>query len=292
MDNLNVSSFTSLDPFTLKDRLVLLIPNIVGALVVFIIGYIVYRVLSAPLKAILEKSGIESGLIKIIDGIFKVLISIFTLVMMIGQLGINVAAALAGIGVVGLAIGFASQDVLSNIIAGFFIFLDRPFRVGDYITHESRYGCIEEITIRSTRIKTQDNAYVIIPNRKMISDVIIDHSANGNTRVVVKVNISYSESIVMARMAILKEVSFMKHILKNPAPDVVVDELGDSGVKLLVRVWIDTPSREMDMYFKTTEAVKKALEEARIDISSPNLQIHVDSINNDVIDKLRSLRNR
>ncbi|MDB5204023.1 MAG: MscS Mechanosensitive ion channel [Candidatus Taylorbacteria bacterium] len=292
MDNLNVSSFTSLDPFILKDRLILLIPNIVGALVVFIIGYIVYRVLSAPLKAILEKSGIESGLIKIIDGIFKVLISIFTLVMMIGQLGINVGAALAGIGVVGIAIGFASQDVLSNIIAGFFIFLDRPFRVGDYITHDNRYGCIEEITIRITRIRTQENAYVIIPNRKIINDVVIDHSANGNTRVVVKVNIAYSESIILARAAILKEVTFIKHILKNPAPDVVVQELGESGVTLLVRVWIDTPSREMDMYFKTTEAVKKALEEARIEISSPNLQIHVDSIDNDVIDKLRSLRNR
>jgi small-conductance mechanosensitive channel len=199
---------------------------------------------------------------------------------------------LQGIGVAGIAIGFASQDALSNIIAGFLISLDKPFRVGDYITHEGRYGCIEEITMRSTRIRTQDNTYVVVPNQKIINDVVIDHSANGNTRVVVNVSIAYKESVVLARAAILKEISFMKHILNNPAPDVVVSELSDSGVKLQVRVWIDMASRESSTYFKTTEAVKKALDEAHVEIPFPHLQLRIDDIDDNVIDKLKRLRGR
>jgi len=292
MENLPVSAFSNINPSVLKAQLLSYIPNVVGALFVFICAYFIYRILSTPLKRVLEKSGIENALVNIINSIFKVFVSVFALVMMAGQLGINVAAALAGIGVAGIAIGFASQDALANIIAGFLIFLDKPFRVGDYITHEGRYGCIEEITMRSTRIRTQDNTYVVVPNQKIINDVVIDHSSNGNIRVVVPVNIAYKESIVLARAAILKELSFVKSILKNPAPDVVVDELGDSGVKLLVRVWIEKASIERNTHFKTTEIVKMALDEAGIEIPFPHMQLHIDEISDSVVDKIKGVKGK
>ncbi len=250
------------------------LPDIVSALIILALFYVIYFVISFILKQVLQKWSIDKSLIHIFDTILRVVIFIIALLLAAWQLGINVSAALAGIGVVGIAIGFASQDALSNIIAGFFIFFDKPFRLGDYITYQNHYGVIKQITIRSTRIKTQDNTYVVIPNNKIINDVVVDHSTNGKTRIVVKVSIGYKESIEKARAVILSKLVLIEHVLDNPMPDVVVDELGDSGVKLLVRVWIMNASSERPIYHQAVEAVKAALDEAQIEIPYPQIQVH------------------
>ncbi len=269
--------FTNINPVLIQEKIISFLPNILSAFVVAVSAYIVFKIISFSLIKILKKSKVEKALINIILTITKVVFFIFSVLMIASQLGVNVAAALAGIGVVGIAIGFASQDALSNIIAGFIIFLDKPFRVGDYITYEDKYGKIEEITIRSTRIRTQDNTYVVIPNQKIINEVVVDHTTNGNTRVVVSVNIAYKESIDEAREVIVNAVSKIEGVLDFPKPDVVVDSLGDFAVKLLVRVWVADASIERKIHFISLEIVKKALDEAKIQIPFPHLQLFVEN---------------
>jgi small conductance mechanosensitive channel len=190
-----------------------------------------------------------------------------------GQLGINVTAPLAGLGILGIAVGFAAQDSLSNIIAGFLIFFDKPFRVRDYVTIGDNYGRVELITMRSTRIRTQDNKYVVIPNQKIINEILIDHSTNGDTRLVIPVSITYEASIEAAREAVLSEFAHVEEVLKKPSADVVVDKLAESGVNLLVRFWIANAADERKFHFMATELVKKALDEKGIAIAYPHLQI-------------------
>lgn len=277
----------NLEPAALKARLVGNLSNLFGAILILICFYILYRLISFLLKRILKRTRVEKVLINIIDTILRVILLVFALIMVAKMFGINVSSALAGIGVVGIAVGFAAQDTLSNIIAGFLIFIDKPFRVGDYITYADEYGRIEEITIRSTRIRTQDNTYVVIPNQKIINEVLIDHSSKGDTRVVITVGIAYKESIKEAREAILKKVATINGILKTPASDVVVDQLGESSVKLQVRVWIGDAAIERRIHFATTEAVKEALDEAGIEIAYPHLQLVMDDAKKDAINKIR-----
>jgi small conductance mechanosensitive channel len=209
--------------------------------------------------------------------------------MAASQVGINVAAALAGLGVAGIAIGFAAQDLLSNIIAGFVIFLDKPFEVGDLIRVQEHYGRVANITLRSTRIQTRQNTYVVVPNKRIIDEVVVNHSKHGATRVDVPVGIAYKENIPGARKVLLDAVSRVENVIEHPAPSVVVEELGGSSVNLLVRVWIENAEEERSIFFAVLEASKLALDAANIQIPFPHLQLFWDDIEDRVMQKLASV---
>ena len=246
------------------------IPNVLEAFGVIVAGFIIYKLTARPFRKLLLRGSVDKAFVHIIvDNIYKVIVIIITVVTAVGQLGINIVAALTGIGILGIAIGFAAQDSLSNIVAGFLIFLDKPFRVGDYITLGKYYGRVEVITMRSTRIRTQDNTYVVIPNQKIINDVVVDHTTNGETRINVSVTIPHEASVDTAREAILSAVGTTEGVLETPAPDVVLNKLADMGSELLVRVWIENTSIERRVFFKTTETTKRALHDAGIEIARP-----------------------
>ena len=251
-----------------------LVPDLLAALAVLIGGLIFYKLTVSTLRRVLRRRRVEEWLAQIIAyNVYKSIIVVITIVTALGQLGIDIGASLTGLGILGVAVGFAAQDSFSNIVAGFLISIDKPFRVGDYITIDKHYGRIELITMRSTRIRTQNNTYVVIPNQKIINDIVVDHSTNGETRINIPVSIIYEASVEEARAAILKEVSGIDGVLTNPAPDVVVDKLGESGVDLLVRVWIPNAAKERQVYFRTTELVKQALDGAGIGIAYPHLEL-------------------
>jgi small conductance mechanosensitive channel len=211
--------------------------------------------------------------------------------MAASQLGFNVAAALAGIGVVGLAVGFAAQDSLANMISGFLIFWDKPFQVGDIITVEGQYGKIAQITMRTTRIRTPDNTYVIIPNKNIIDSVLTNHSKHGEVRLNVPIGIAYKEHIPDARRVLLEAVAGLEGVLADPPPDVVVSETAASSVDLMVRVWIADAYQERPVYHRVLEASKLALDAAGIQIPFPHLQLFVDDVEGRVIEKVSHLAN-
>lgn len=250
------------------------LPNIFASFAYILLGALVYKLTSRLLKKILLKGRVNEAFSNLlIDNLYKVIIVMSVFVAILSQFGINIKTAITGVGVIGIAIGFAAQDSLSNIIAGFLIFFDKPFLVGDYITIGDNYGRVELITMRSTRIRTQDNKYIVIPNQKIINEVLVDHSTNGDTRIIIKVSIAYRESVSEARRILLDAVADIEGILKKPEPDVVVSLLGDSGVQLLVRVWIKNARREQEIFFKTSEVIKTALESAGIEIPFPHVHI-------------------
>ena len=162
-------------------------------------------------------------------------------------MGINVGAALAGLGVVGLTIGFAAKDTLSNIMAGFLIFWDKPFHVGDWVSLGGSDGQVAEITMRTTRLRTRNNTWIIIPNEAVINQVLVNHSTDGQTRLEVPVGIAYKEDIGMARRAILGALESVDGVMRDPAPAVVVNSLGDSSIDLLIQVWIPDAEAEKPM---------------------------------------------
>lgn len=248
--------------------------DIVLAFATLIVGYVFYRATAAIFRRLLLRSRIQDAFARLlIDNVYKALVLVLTFIAAAGQLGINVTAPLAGLGIAGLAIGFAAQDSLANIIAGFLIFFDKPFRVRDYVTIGENYGRVELITMRSTRIRTQDNKYVVIPNQKIINEILIDHSTNGDTRLIIPVTITYEASVDAARTAILTELATIEGILTKPAADVVVDKLADSGVLLLARFWIANAADERRFHFIATEAVKRALDQAGVAIAYPHVQV-------------------
>jgi small conductance mechanosensitive channel len=258
---------------------VLFIPKLFVAVLILVVFFVAYRVTRRPLSGILDRAGFDRVLVTLlVNNIYRFVLIVFGLVMAASQLGVNVGAALAGIGVVGIAIGFAAQDALANTIAGFMIFWDKPFRVGEWVTVRDQYGEVSDITLRTTRIRTNQNTYVVIPNKHVIDEVLINHSHHGETRVDVPVGIAYKEDILAARQVLLEAVSGVAGVVAEPEPTVVVKELGASSVDLLVRVWIEDAAQEMPVYFAVMEASKRALDAAGIQIPFHHLQLFVDQV--------------
>jgi len=187
-------------------------------------------------------------------------------------------------------VGFAAQDSIANVFAGIMIFMDKPFEVGHWITVVDQYGEVNDITMRSTRIRTKRNTYVVIPNKTIIDEVLVNHSQKGVTRVDVPIGIAYKESILGARQVMLASVRGLDGVLTDPPPDVVVAELGDSSVNLNLRVWIERATDEEPVFFCVLEAAKLALDEAGIEIPFPHLQLFLENIEDRVWQKLAQHR--
>lgn len=268
-----------LDIEALLTAAVAFMPRLIVALFMLVVFWAFYRVSRRPLSAVLLRAGMHQKLTELLVGsIYRFTLIVFGLVMAVSQLGIDVGAALAGIGVVGLAVGFAAQDSLANTIAGLLIFWDKPFIVGDFVSVQDQYGMVTDITLRSTRIRTNQHTYVVIPNKQIIDVVLENHSKHGAMRVDVPIGIAYKENIPDARRVLLEAVSGLKGVTADRAPSVVVVACGDSSVNLLVRVWIEDASDQQPVYFRTIEASKLALDAAGIQIPYPHLQLFVDDV--------------
>ncbi len=265
-------------------------PKLLAAVLVLFGLWLVFRISRRPLAAMLRGARLHDKLVSLlVDNVYRYTLFIVALVMAASQLGINVAAALAGLGVAGIALGFAAQDSLANVIAGIMIFWDRPFIVGDFIKVEEEYGKVSDITLRSTRIRTPQNRYVVIPNKQIIDTVLVNHSKHGELRVDEPLGIAYKEDIPTARGVILEALAELDDIRSEPPPTVVVDGLGDSSVNLVVRVWIDEADKERAVGFAVVEAAKLALDRAGIQIPFPHLQLFWDEVADPVVDQLARL---
>ena len=266
------------------------LPALFAAIIILIVAYVISRAVRAVLRQALKRANFEAVLIDLlVDTVIHYVIVILGLLMALSQLGVNVTAALAGVGVAGIAIGFAAQDSVANVISGILIFWDKPFMVGDWIETEGQYGKVTNITLRTTRIRTPQNSYIVVPNQRLIDEVLENFSKHGEVRVDVVIGIAYKEDIGKSREVLLQAVKSVSGVLDSPKPDVVVDELAGSSVNLKLRAWIEKAGDRRGMYFKLNEAAKIALDEAGIEIPFPHLQLFLDTVEDRVWEGARTL---
>lgn len=267
------------DIHELTTRLLDFLPRVAAAVIVLVIFWLGYRVVRTPLVAALKKMDFHETLRELlVDKLFRYGVMLVGAVMAADQLGINIGAALAGLGVAGIAIGFAAQDLVANVIAGILIFGDKPFQVGDWIETEGQYGKVSHITLRTTRIRTPRNSYVVLPNKRIIDQTLENYSKHGALRVDVPLGIAYKENVAEARKVLLDAVGRIDGLSEEHEPDIVLTELGDSSVNLAVRVWIDNGDQNQSTFFRVLEVSKTALNDAGIEIPYPHLQLFVDDV--------------
>jgi small conductance mechanosensitive channel len=197
--------------------------------------------------------------------------------MAVSQAGITVGPLLASVGVLGLAVGLAAQDTLSNLVAGFTILWDRPFRTGDRVTIAETYGEITNISIRTTTVRTPAHRELIIPNKEVIDTVIVNHSRTPQLRLSIPVGIGYAEDTNQARKALIAAARDSEYCDLDQEPAVVVTELADSSVNLELRVWLRDPRSERPAFFDLVERAKRSLDEAGIEIPFPQRVLHMHS---------------
>lgn len=253
------------------------IPRVLSAIFVLLLFYVLYRLARKLLKNILSRSHfVDAGLEGLLMKTLSVVGWVFIGIMVLAQFGINVTALLAGLSVVGIAVGFAAQDTLQNFISGITILIDRPFRLGHYIEVEGTYGKVEEITLRSTRIKTINNEMMVMPNTQMINQKVVNHTQFGQLRLEIPFSIAYKESPQIAREVVLAITEGDERLSPVHKSDVVVTELNDSSVDMQLRLFIKDVANAMPMRREYVEKILVALKKEGIEIPYPHLQLFID----------------
>lgn len=272
----------------LTNTVIAYLPNIIAAFLVMTLAYVFYRLTRIALKGLLGRWELQPPLIRmLVDAFYKYTILMLGLVTALGQLGVDITAAVTGLGVAGIAIGFAAQDAIANVIASLSIFIDKPFLVGDMIRVNEHYGSVSEITMRTTRIQTAQNSYIIIPNKTIVDSNVQNLSKYGDYRVDVPLGIAYKEDIAAARQALLDCVKGDPDVKTEPAPSVAVVNLGASSVDLSLRVWTGDAKLEPALLVRYIEKGKLALDRAGIQIPYHHLQLFIDGIEDSVVDKIQ-----
>ena len=250
--------------------------SVIGAILVYVIGVRVIRWIRRLFGKMLKRHNVDEGVCQFLDAIVKVSGYFILILMIVGFFGVTTASVVAVLGSAGLTLGLALQGSLSNFAGGVLILLLKPFTVGDYIIEESgkKEGTVQEISIFYTTLLTADQHIVVIPNGTLANNSITNLTKSGIRRLDIRVGISYASDIRRAKQVLQQVAEQSSHRLQSEAPVVLVDELADSSVELLVRIWTD-PEEYWDERWEMTEQIKLALDSARIEIACPQLDVHV-----------------
>ena len=248
--------------------------RVVSAIAIFVIGRWVAKGVIRLIERLMVKRKVDETLVSFVSNLGYVALLAFVIVAALNKLGIQTASFIAVLGAAGLAIGLALQGSLSNFAAGILMIIFRPFKVGDYIEGAGVAGTVESIQIFTTQLKTPDNKTIIIPNAKISGDNIVNYSTKGTRRVDMVFSIGYGDDIDKARQIIMHVITNDERVLKDPEPVVVLSELADSSVNLTTRAWSKSAD-VWDIFFETTERVKKTFDAQGISIPFPQRDIHI-----------------
>lgn len=248
--------------------------KIILAVVIFIVGRWVAKALKNVIQKMMAKQNVETTLASFICNLSYVILMTVVIIAALNQIGIQTASLIAIVGAAGLAIGLALQGSLANFAAGFLMLIFHPFKTGDYIEGAGTQGSVEEIHVFTTQLKTPDNKTVIIPNAKIMGDIIVNFSAKDTRRVDLVIGVSYSDNLQKVKHVLEDVLSKDNRILKDPTPTIAVLELGESSVNFAVRPWVKTADY-WSVYFDLTEGIKKRFDDEGISIPFPQRDVHV-----------------
>ena len=248
--------------------------NLVTAIVIFVIGRLVARLLVRGLRRVMQRQEVDETLETFVCNLAGMVLLVFVIIAAISALGIQTASFIAVLGAAGLAVGLALQGSLSNFASGVLIVLFRPYKVGDWVEAAGISGAVEEVQILTTVLKTGDNKRVIVPNSQIMDTVITNYSANNKRRVDMVVGVSYSDNLDKVRATLEELIAAEDRILDDPAPLIAVSELADSSVNFVVRPWVET-SDYWGVMFDLNEAIKKRFDEEGISIPFPQQDVHL-----------------
>jgi len=240
------------------------IPHLIVAALIFALFYIGHRIARRVAVGSLQRANVDVGIHDLLLSILKWSILGFALVIACDQIGINIGAFLAGVSIVGLAVGLAAQDTLSNVIASIVIFWDKPFKVGDWITVDGQYGKVLRVTFRSTRVLTEDGDVLSAPNTYFIGNRLFNHSADTINWVHVQISIPKGVSIADGRAALLNTCRGDGRLNPDPSPKVIVESVDGDNVKVTFSFCIQDEAQSSALRAEYMEKAKTALDAIKI----------------------------
>lgn len=256
------------------NKLIDYLPTLIGALALLFIGLWVIKFIVKYVGKLFEKKDYDETLEVFTLNALRWGLRIMLFVLVITQLGVQSASLVAAIGAAGLAIGLAMQGSLSNLAGGVLIIILKPFKIGDWIEAQGVSGSVVEISLFYTKLNTFGNQLAILPNGDLSNNNIINYSSNGTRKENMGFGISYDDDLKKAKEVLRKLVEEQDDILKDPAPQIIVSELGADSVNFSVRYFAEN-SKFWDLHWFMIEEGKIRLEEAGMTIPYPQRDVYL-----------------
>lgn len=248
--------------------------NVLVALAILIVGGWIATHFTRLLDKVMQirhiDEALRSFLLAIVSTLFKFIIALVA----IEQLGVDTTSLLAILGAAGLAVALALKDSLSNFASGVMLILFKPFKVGDFVEAGGTSGICEKITVFNTISKSLDNKEIIVPNTQISSGTIVNYSAKPTRRIDLVIGIGYDDDIKKARDLLQQILDSDDRVLKDPAPVIAVDQLGESSVDIIVRPWVLT-SNYGAVRWHLLEEIKTTFDANGVTIPYPQRDVHM-----------------
>jgi small-conductance mechanosensitive channel len=254
-----------------------ILPGLLLGAVVFALGLLLVRLVRAGVTRAASLRAASAGSAAVLGRIAggATTIVVFLVAAAVAFPSVSAADLFNLLGIGGVAIGFAFRDVLQNLLAGMLILLTRPFRIGDQVRQGDQEGTVEDIWVRATVLRTYDNRRILIPNASLFTDKIEVITAYERRRLQFALTIGNGDDIALAREVVVRALDGTPGVLGEPRPEALVTGLGNAGVEMVARFWINPPRRReaMDALDGAIEAVKRAVTEAGLDLPFPTTQV-------------------
>ena len=259
------------------------IPNIIAfgvkvllALLVFIIGSKLIKLVRKIVRTSLERSTVDKGVEQFLDSVIKVVLYAILIFSIGAKFGVDTTSVAALLASGGVAIGLALQGTLSNFAGGVLILLLKPFVVGDYIIEDSQKneGTVKEIQLFYTKLSTIDNKIIVIPNGTLSNTSLTNVTTSNMRRLDLNIGISYDSDLKRAKEIIMNLLENDASILKDQDRLVVVDQLADSAVMLSARSWVKT-EEYWTTRWRLLEQIKLSMDENGIEIPYQHMTVQM-----------------
>ncbi|MDD1764378.1 MAG: mechanosensitive ion channel family protein [Methanobacteriaceae archaeon] len=236
-----------------------LLVDLITIAVTLIGAFLIIKILVHFIKKTGAKFDLEITLVQVLEEIVKYTVMALALVIILNELGVNIGGLILSLGILGVAVGFAARDTLSNYISGLFVVGDKSFKVGDIVEINNKKGKIIKMGLRVTNMLTDDNKTITVPNSVFSKNLYLNYTAQDRRRVELDLNIPYELDLETVIKNSKKAASGLTWVLNEPEPKFLVKELSDTGVKATLNVWTDDPWKVINYQSVLAEKIKKVL---------------------------------
>lgn len=247
--------------------------SILMAIVIYIAGKFIIKLINRLVRQMLERKGVDSTIQSFLKSFVNILLNVLLIITVISALGVNTTSFAALLASVGVAAGMALSGNLQNLAGGLIILLFKPFKVGDFVEAQGTMGTVKEIQIIHTILLTVDNKEIYLPNGSLSSGSITNYSKMGTRRVDFTVNVEYGTNVEKVMNALKAIAESDERILNEPAPFYAVSALAESSVNFTFRVWVNGTDY-WPVFFDTNKKIYEEFNRQSIKFPFPQLQIH------------------
>lgn len=250
--------------------------NVLFAIIIYFVGKKIIKIILKMVKRAFERAGADVGVMNFVNSVIKILLYVILFLIIGGRFGIQATSVIAIIGSLGIAVGLALQDSMSNFAGGILLLLLKPFKIGDYIVDQSTgyEGTVSEISLYYTKLITVDNKVLCLPNGKLVNSSITNVTDQEIRRLDIYVGIGYDSDIKKAKEILTSIIISDEARIKDKEYNVFVSQLGDSSVELGMRMWVNS-SDYWSAKWRMTEAVKLQFDENNIEIPYNKIDVNI-----------------